>query len=33
VGCISGCLFAIRRELLLEIEPKIRQPSLVRDTG
>src|SRR5579863_8636996 len=24
VGCISGCLFAIRRELLLEIEPKIR---------
>src|SRR5580704_5539677 len=24
VGCISGCLFAIRRELLLEIEPNIR---------
>jgi hyaluronan synthase len=24
VGCISGCLFAIRRELLLEIEPMIR---------
>lgn len=24
VGCISGCLFAIRRELLLEIEPKVR---------
>ncbi|HLW54150.1 MAG TPA: glycosyltransferase family 2 protein [Candidatus Angelobacter sp.] len=24
VGCISGCLFAIRRELLLEIEPRIR---------
>ena len=24
VGCISGCLFAIRRELLLRIEPKIR---------
>jgi hyaluronan synthase len=24
VGCISGCLFAIRRELLLELEPKIR---------
>src|SRR5208282_4156836 len=24
VGCISGCLFAIRRDLLLEIEPKIR---------
>jgi hyaluronan synthase len=24
VGCISGCLFAIRRELLLEIEPAIR---------
>jgi cellulose synthase/poly-beta-1,6-N-acetylglucosamine synthase-like glycosyltransferase len=24
VGCISGCLFAIRRELLLQIEPKIR---------
>src|SRR5579872_215863 len=24
VGCISGCLFAIRRELLLKIEPKIR---------
>jgi hyaluronan synthase len=24
IGCISGCLFAIRRELLLEIEPKIR---------
>jgi hyaluronan synthase len=24
VGCISGCLFAIRRELLLEIEAKIR---------
>jgi hyaluronan synthase len=24
VGCISGCLFAIRRELLLHIEPKIR---------
>jgi len=24
VGCISGCLFAIRRELLLEIEPQIR---------
>jgi cellulose synthase/poly-beta-1,6-N-acetylglucosamine synthase-like glycosyltransferase len=24
VGCISGCLFAIRRELLLQIEPRIR---------
>lgn len=24
VACISGCLFAIRRELLLEIEPKVR---------
>jgi hyaluronan synthase len=24
VGCISGCLFAIRRELLLELEPRIR---------
>jgi hyaluronan synthase len=24
VGCISGCLFAIRRELLLKIEPLIR---------
>lgn len=24
VGCISGCLFAIRRELLLEMEPAIR---------
>jgi len=24
VGCISGCLFAIRRELLLKIEPAIR---------
>jgi len=24
VGCISGCLFAIRRELLLAIEPKVR---------
>jgi cellulose synthase/poly-beta-1,6-N-acetylglucosamine synthase-like glycosyltransferase len=24
VGCISGCLFAIRRELLLRIEPKVR---------
>jgi hyaluronan synthase len=24
VGCISGCLFAIRRDLLLEIEPMIR---------
>lgn len=24
VGCISGCLFAIRRELLLKIEPTIR---------
>jgi len=24
VGCISGCLFAIRRELLLQLEPKIR---------
>src|ERR1700675_751353 len=24
VGCISGCLFASRRELLLEIEPNIR---------
>ena len=24
VGCISGCLFAIRRALLLEIEPAIR---------
>jgi cellulose synthase/poly-beta-1,6-N-acetylglucosamine synthase-like glycosyltransferase len=24
VGCISGCLFAIRRELLLQIESKIR---------
>ncbi len=24
VGCISGCLFAIRRDLLLELEPKIR---------
>jgi cellulose synthase/poly-beta-1,6-N-acetylglucosamine synthase-like glycosyltransferase len=24
VGCISGCLFAIRRELLLQIEPKVR---------
>lgn len=24
VGCISGCLFAIRRELLLLIEPKVR---------
>ena len=24
VCCISGCLFAIRRELLLEIEPAIR---------
>ena len=24
VGCISGCLFAIRRELLLQIEPAIR---------
>jgi cellulose synthase/poly-beta-1,6-N-acetylglucosamine synthase-like glycosyltransferase len=23
VGCISGCLFAIRRELLLQIEPRI----------
>ena len=25
VCCISGCLFAIRRELLLEIEPEIRR--------
>lgn len=25
VGCISGCLFAIRRELLLKIEPVVRQ--------
>lgn len=25
VGCISGCLFAIRRELLLKIEPIVRQ--------
>jgi cellulose synthase/poly-beta-1,6-N-acetylglucosamine synthase-like glycosyltransferase len=25
VGCISGCLFAIRRELLLKIEPTVRQ--------
>lgn len=25
VGCISGCLFAIRRELLLKIEPAIRK--------
>jgi cellulose synthase/poly-beta-1,6-N-acetylglucosamine synthase-like glycosyltransferase len=24
VGCISGCLFAIRRELLLKIEPVVR---------
>lgn len=24
VGCISGCLFAIRRDLLLAIEPKVR---------
>jgi hyaluronan synthase len=24
VGCISGCLFAIRRKLLLQIEPKVR---------
>lgn len=24
VGCISGCLFAVRRELLLEMEPAIR---------
>jgi hyaluronan synthase len=24
VGCISGCLFAIRRELLLKIEPAVR---------
>jgi hyaluronan synthase len=24
VGCISGCLFAVRRELLLKIEPSIR---------
>jgi cellulose synthase/poly-beta-1,6-N-acetylglucosamine synthase-like glycosyltransferase len=24
VGCISGCLFAIRRDLLLKIEPKVR---------
>jgi cellulose synthase/poly-beta-1,6-N-acetylglucosamine synthase-like glycosyltransferase len=24
VGCISGCLFAMRRRLLLEIEPKVR---------
>jgi hyaluronan synthase len=24
VGCISGCLFAIRRELLLKIEPGVR---------
>ena len=24
VGCISGCLFAIRREILLQIEPRIR---------
>lgn len=25
VGCISGCLFAIRRELLLRIEPVVRR--------
>src|SRR5579863_1693885 len=25
VGCISGCLFAIRRELLLKIEPAVRE--------
>ena len=25
VGCISGCLFAIRRELLLKIEPIVRE--------
>jgi hyaluronan synthase len=25
VGCISGCLFAIRRELLLKIEPVVRE--------
>src|SRR5258708_18714220 len=24
VGCISGCLFAFRRELLLRIEPVVR---------
>jgi hyaluronan synthase len=24
VGCISGCLFAIRRELMLKLEPQIR---------
>lgn len=24
VGCISGCIFAIRRELLLKLEPRIR---------
>jgi hyaluronan synthase len=25
VGCISGCLFAVRRELLLKIEPVVRE--------
>ncbi len=25
VGCISGCLFAVRRELLLRIEPVVRE--------
>ncbi|HEV3036897.1 MAG TPA: glycosyltransferase family 2 protein [Candidatus Angelobacter sp.] len=25
VGCISGCLFAIRREILLKIEPMLRE--------
>jgi hyaluronan synthase len=25
VGCISGCLFAVRRELLLKIEPMVRE--------
>lgn len=25
IGCISGCLFAIRRELLLKIEPVVRE--------
>lgn len=25
VGCIAGCLFAIRRELLLKIEPEVRE--------
>ncbi len=24
IGCISGCMFAIRRELLLKLEPRIR---------